>query len=443
MRLRAFLPAVLALMTVAAAPEAAAAPPYVPGEVIVKYKDGTTATERTALERHTGTQPDELLLGGSRQLQIEDGESVPETLAELERDPDVVYAVPNFIVRAAAFPNDPGYGRQWNLWGRFGIRMPEAWTLARASGAAGGRGAIVAVLDTGVAYRRFGRRYRRVPDLRRFVRGHDFIHRDPYPLDANGHGTHVAGTIGQSTGNGIGVAGIGYRIRIMPVRVLDAQGYGNTVGVANAIRWAARHGADVINLSIEFDPRVSTSQIPNIAEAVRYARRRGIPVVGAAGNSGALTVAQPARVPGVIAVAATTRRGCQAEFSNSGNSVDLAAPGGGDDAPNDDNAWDAAHCQIGTVSRWIYQQTFACDPLFSGSRCLRRFALTPGYEGTSMAAAHVSGVAALVIASGRLGRDPSARAVERHLERTARDLGPRGFDRRYGHGLVDAAAALR
>jgi serine protease len=229
----------------------------------------------------------------------------------------------------------------------------------------------------------------------------------------------------------------------MPVRVLDREGFGTTTDVARGIRWAARHGADVINLSVEFDVGVSTAELPDIASAVAYARKRKVPVVGATGNFGASTVAQPGRLPGVIAVAATTRRGCQAEYSNSGDHVDLAAPGGGDDAANDDNSWDASHCRIGTVSRWIYQQTFRCDPLTYGSGCIRRFGLPAGFEGTSMAAAHVSGVAALLIASGRLGRDPSARAVERHLERTARDFGPRGFDRRYGHGLVSAAAALR
>ncbi|MGI9081512.1 MAG: S8 family serine peptidase, partial [Thermoleophilaceae bacterium] len=127
--------------------------------------------------------------------------------------------------------------------------------------------------------------------------------------------------------------------------------------------------------------------------------------------------------------------GCQAEYSNSGFDLDITAPGGGVDAANIDTAYDQSVCRPGQPGPYIYQQTFT-----SG---VRTFGLPGGYEGTSMAAPHVSGVAALVIASRRLGPRPSPRAVEEHLERTARDIGTPGFDPRYGYGLLDAAAALR
>jgi serine protease len=435
MPIRALLPAALALILVAA-PTAGAAE-YVPGEVIVKYRDGTTGAVQANVEEAAGTEQQEELAGGSAQLEIEDGESVPETVAELRQDPSVAYAVPNLIAHAAAplFPNDPGFGLQWNFNGPFSINMPDAWDLARRRRAPGGRGAVVAVLDTGVAYRNFRRRYRRAPDLRNFVRGRDFVDGDRFPLDLNGHGTHVSGTIGQSTNNRRGAAGIAYRTEIMPLRVLDSTGAGDTVAIARAIRFAARRRVHVINLSLEFDSSVRASQIPNIVAAIRYARRRGKVVIAAAGNQAAGVVAYPARAPGVIAVAATTYNGCEADYSNAGNDVDVAAPGGGVDAPNDDNAWDAEHCRPQDRTRFIYQQTFT-----SG---IGRFGLPGGYEGTSMAAPHVSGVAALVIAARVLGPRPSARALELHLERTARDVGPTGFDTRYGYGLVDAAAALR
>jgi serine protease len=291
------------------------------------------------------------------------------------------------------------------------------------------------VLDTGVAYRTTRKRFKRAPDLRRFVRGYDFVDEDPKPFDLNGHGTHVAGTIAQTTNNGKGTAGIAYRARIMPLRVLDSQGAGDTVAIARAIRYATRRHVDVINMSLEFDSSVRASQIPDIVRAVRYARRRGVFVVAAAGNQADSVISYPARATGVVGVAATTDSGCETEYSNAGVDVDVAAPGGGENAPNDDNPWDLRTCVQGS-GRDILQQTFSTSSF-------RRFGLPTGYEGTSMAAAHVSGLAALIVGVGRLGPDPKPRTLEQHLELTARDIGPTGFDPRYGYGLIDAAAALR
>jgi len=285
-----------------------------------------------------------------------------------------------------------------------------------------------------VAYERF-RGFRRAPDLRRFAPGYDFVDSDRHPNDQNGHGTHVAGTIAQSTDNGLGTAGIAYRAKIMPVRVLDADGAGDTFSISRGIRYAARRRVDVINLSLEFDGSVRQSQVPDIVSALRYARGKGVLVVAAAGNQADDLVAYPARAPSVLGVAATTIRGCQADYSNAGRRVDLAAPGGGADAANSDNEYDASVCRPDRQGPFVRQQTFTTS--------VRRFGLPRGYEGTSMAAPHVSGVAALVIASGILGKNPSPVLVERHLEERARDAGPVGFDIRYGHGLLDAAAALR
>jgi serine protease len=302
MKTRFLLPAIAALVLLAT-PGAAGAGDYVPGEVIVHYRDGTTGERRSAVEESTGTDAEQTLPGGSRQVDIEDGDSVRETIAELRDDPAVAYAVPNVRVRAAFVPNDPGFGRQWNFSGPFGLNMPAAWDLARQRGSPGGRGAVVAVLDTGLAYRNYRRRFRRSRDVGRVARGYDFVDDDRSPVDLNGHGTHVAGTVAQRTNNRLGAAGIAYRARIMPLRVLDSEGTGDTVSIARAIRYAARKRVDVINLSLEFGTSVRASQIPDVLSAIRRAFRRRIVITAAAGNQADAVVAYPARARGVIAVA--------------------------------------------------------------------------------------------------------------------------------------------
>lgn len=429
---RRSLAALLAALAAVAlgAPATASAFETEPGEVVVRFEPGSTAhTAQTA-----GNSP--------AVLRVRD---VGKAVRGLRSRPDVRYAVPNVKARISQagsgfVPNDPGRENraaawqdlQWNFTGPAGVGAPQAWANLITAGAPGGRGTTIAVLDTGVAYRNLPP-FVRNPDFTgdQFVKGFDFVDRDPYPFDRNGHGTHVAGTLAQATNNGIGLTGLAYGARLMPVRVLDAAGEGNASDIAAGIRYAARRGVKIINLSLEFDADVRAHDIPQILEAVAYARSRRSLVVAAAGNEGRARVAYPARASGVLSVGATTEHGCLSEFSNGGRGLDIVAPGGGADAAIESDP----SCRPGDASgRNILQVTLL-------GRSIETFGIPGSYEGTSMAVPHVSATAALVVASGVLGRSPTPQRIERRLETTARDLGAKGYDTRYGWGLLDAAAA--
>ena len=320
---------------------------------------------------------------------------------------------------------------QWNFDGPFGVDAPGAWANLIAAGRPGGAGVTVAVLDTGVAYADRPP-YRRSPDLSAstFVPGYDFVGDDPYPFDLNGHGTHVASTIAEQTDNGYGLTGLAYGVKIMPVRVLDAVGDGYPAVIARGIRFAANHGAKVLNLSFNFAPGVGAEDIPQVMKAIKYAYKRGSLVVAASGNDGLDQLTYPSLAPHVVAVGATTENGCLSNFSNNGRGLDLVGPGGGSDSAFSDDL----DCVGGRAGRPIYQMTFR-----GGS--VTDFGPAEEYIGTSMATPHVAAAAALVIASRTVGARPKPLAVERRLERTARDLGAPGYDTRYGFGLLDAATA--
>jgi serine protease len=319
---------------------------------------------------------------------------------------------------------------QWNFDGRYGVRAPRAWANLISAGRPGGAGVTVAVLDTGVAYADRPP-FHRSPDLAgtRFVPGYDFVGNDPYPLDPSGHGTHVASTIAEQTDNGYGLTGLAYGVRIMPVRVLDRQRNGGADVIAQGVRFAAEHGAKIINLSLSFDPSIGPGQVPALQRAIDDAYARGSLVVASAGNGAQHVISYPARDDHVLAVGATTDHGCLASFSDTGAGLDMVAPGGGNDAaqPGD------PRCRSGRAGGSIDQVTL------KGAR-LDRFGIV-GYVGTSMAAPHVSAAAALVVASGVIGADPAPADIVQRLERTARDLGSPGYDESYGWGLVDAGAA--
>lgn len=422
-------------------------PAHSPSTVIVEFERGFSAASGVAglhsagLGRITRTGPRSVVVG------VRAGESALAAARRIAGRPGVRRVKPNYLARVSAefMPNDPGKGGpgdwraiQWNFVGDFGVNVEPAWDRLRQLGVDGGRGAVVAVIDTGVAYETIGR-YRQSPDLEGVsIRSPwDFIDGDRHANDRNGHGTHVASTIAETTNNGIGVTGLAYGATLMPIRALDGAGLGDEATVARAIRYAARRGADIINLSVEFDVRLNAGHLRTIISAMRYARKLGALVVAASGNQAARRVAYPARYTYALAVGATTIRGCVAEYSDVGSGLDLVAPGGGADSGILDlraGSTDRENCSFAGQPAPVYQMTFG--------RSLRRFGLVGGYQGTSMATPHVSATAAMVIASGILGPDPSPAAITDRLEATAHDLGYPGYDTRYGYGLVDAGNAV-
>ena len=427
----------------AAPADGIAAPPAAPGHVVVAYAQGSTRAQRIDVLRASGLRTSALLPGGFRSLSLRRGESVRAALARLRRDPRVRYAVPDYLVHSADFiPNDPGktgpggwQALQWNFTGPAGVGAPAAWDIARGAGVPGGRGVTVAVIDSGVAYENY-KGFRRSPDFTASTfttNGYDWIDHDHHPNDQESHGTHVTGTIAEATDNGIGVTGLAYGVKIMPLRVLDQDGNGDGSNIARAIRYAVKRGAQVINMSVEFDTSLRAGDIPEVIAALRYAVNKHVALVAASGNEGIGKIAYPARDSDVISVGATTADACLADYSNTGNGLDLVAPGGGQDAALSADPYDQQNCNPSNPDRRIVQETLWGSP--------RNFRLV-GFEGTSFATPHVTAAIALLLATKRLGDRPTTAAIKARLMQTARDIGPPGYDSHYGAGLLNIPAAL-
>lgn len=419
---------------------------YEPGQVVIGYRPGPVASAARALASKLGMRPAATPAPTVGVMRLPRGETVADAVAKLTGRPGVAYAVPDYIAHQAGsfIPDDPGRSHrrggweqmQWNFLPRVGVNAPQAWANLIADHRAGGRGVVVAVLDTGIAYRNW-HQFRKSPDFTgtRFVDPYDFIANNRFPLDRNGHGTFVAGTVAEATNNDYGLTGLAYGASIMPVRILDASGNGDASTIASGIRYATDHGAQVINLSLEFGTFITAADIPELIDAIAYAHQHGVVVVAAAGNEYASQLAYPAADSLTVSVGATTRDRCLADYSNHGERLDVVAPGGG--GPDADFPTDP-DCHPFSLTNLppIYQIT-----LLNPQRSLSRFGYPGGYYGTSMAAPHVAGTAALIIASGVIGRHPTPAKVLARLEKTAQPLGGSAPNTEYGYGLVNAGAA--
>jgi subtilisin family serine protease len=373
----------------------------VPGEVVVKWRDAQSGPEHAA-RRGLAVIAELGAPGkGLPELVSTEGRPVDDVLAELQADPAVEYAEPNYVLALAEEPsvaavsvNDPKTGPQYSL---DRMRVRDAWGFT--TGAPDG---VVAVLDTGVE---FGHQ-----DLAgRVLPGHDFVNNDSNAADDNGHGTWVAGIIAANANDAIGIAGISWRDRILPVKIMNANGTGDTSDLTSGIVWAADHGATIINMSVGGFPY---SQY--VHDAIRYAWSRDVVLVGAAGNNATDGQFFPASYPEVISVSATQTDDEFTFWSNYGPDVDVSAPGASVLTTN---------CQ-------------ACKPIEQDISGDHRYTYI---SGTSFAAPNVAGVVALIRA--RNPAMPNSWVVDR-LKTTVDDLGYAGWDRRYGHGRVNALRAV-
>ena len=455
---------------------------YERGRVIVRFRDeADTPARMRAISSATrsGSIASRPSYANFDVVTVDPNEDSEAVARALSTRAEVQYAQADYRVHTMFVPNDPLYqSMQWNLPL---IGMEKAWDIQPLAGS----NITVAVLDTGIAYTN-GTLTRNIPAFvddqgtqypalgnvtipysaatqlitpGRIVSPQDFIWNGTVPLDFDGHGTHVSGTIGQLTNDGIGTAGVAFGVKLMPVKVIDSvwddifgsPNVGTDAVVARGIRYAADNGAKVINMSIGRTGPPDTA--PAVEDAIKYAVGKGVFIAIAGGNEfedgnpKEVLADIASRVQGAVAVAAVDRNAtggdrkctgttsspsCHAYYSSAGSWIELSAPGGSERQFDRDG--------------YIWQQTF--DFNFVETYLLPpaqyrapRFDVlaTVGYIGTSMATPHVSGVAAMLIQQGIT--DPAA--VEAALERFAVDLGTPGRDDMYGYGLIDARNALR
>jgi thermitase len=365
--------------------------PYAAGELLVTYEEQASDAAVESLDEEVGAEVGETLpeidarlfefpeVKGRFPEQARE-QALARIREELERDPAVESVGYNYLYTASFTPDDPSFDEQWGL---STTNFEGAWSSTLGSGVK------IAIVDSGADARH--------EDLKRNIgRQRDFINDDGTVEDPFKHGTHVAGIAAADTNNGIGVAGGCPNCILLIAKVLDEGGSGYSADVAEGITWSADNGAKVINLSIG-----NRTKDRPVKDAVDYATRRGAIVVAAAGNSRKSRLMYPAAYSNVVAVAATDRHDQLASFSNSGDWVDIAAPG---------------RSILSTVpgGRYAYR------------------------NGTSMAAPHVSALAGL-LASQELDRA----AIKKRIFNSAVDLGRAGRDPNYGHGRIDAGQALQ
>jgi serine protease len=436
--------------------------PYLPGEVLLKFNDGVETGGRVRALSALRTGIDERnarWIGDVLWVRAGNEPDAEQLAAALRRQPEVAWAQPNYFLRATARPNDPSYPtRQWNF---DLIEMPRAWDINEGATDA----LTIAIIDSGVTtvtesfnfplwtgtqIESVSIPFRVSPDLNtaRILPGRDFIFWTGPVLDMVGHGTHVAGTALEETNNNMNLSGIAYRAKLMPLKVCvgyweiqiltsasgipgyidpDEEGGCSTSAIAQAIRYAADNGAQVVNLSLG-----GPGESPALRDALQYAVSRGSFIATAVGNEfdDGNPVEYPAAyapdIQGTMSVGAVGRNSQRAPYSNTGAHLEIVAPGG--------------NPQDGNPSGFVWQMMMSPLDFDPASIIRPRFDryIEVGSVGTSMATPHIAGVAALLYAQG-INRPA---AIEAAIKRFANDLGTVGRDNDYGFGLVNARDSL-
>ncbi|MGA1869223.1 MAG: S8 family serine peptidase [bacterium] len=379
-------------------------------EIIVMFQPGTSLDSSNRLHQECGTHLLKISpYVGFHLVAVPNSAVFDNIMLKYNQHPNVLYAEPNYIRHAHLVPNDPYYPYQWHLPHLF---TGWAWDIST------GVGAIVALLDSGVAYRTSGV-FLQAPDLAGtlFTPGYDFVNVDAFPDDDNSHGTFMCGCIAQTTNNLLGVAGVAFNATIMPVKIMDPLGDVTIANEVDGIYFAVNNGADIINLSLGGPGIVTTEQA-----AVDFAYNSGVVVLSSSGNAGSSTLEYPASYDSCISVGATQYDDTIAPYSNYGTALDIVAPGGNLALDQNLDGW----------ADGILQQTH------DGTD----FTLFRYYfqEGTSPSCALASGVAALVVSKSTVILTPLQ--IKNILEGSAIDLGIVGWDQYYGWGKVNAYYAL-
>jgi thermitase len=371
--------------------------------VIVKYASGVSASERAALFDRTGVSKtlDSVAGVGAKVVRVEGD---PAAVAKrLNRSAHVLYAEPNYILRAQATPNDPRFAELYGLNNAndADIDAPEGWDAAGLGTFPAAGGAKVGIVDTGIdaAHPELSGKVADCAESIGFLIFAGQI-REGRCADDNDHGTHVAGTIAAKANNGQGIAGVSFNSNLTICRALQGPlGTGTTADVANCINWVHSKGARVISMSL--GGGASTTLQNAVANAWKGGAANGSVLVAAAGNDGDSTVNYPAGYPEVVSVAATDSNDARASFSNANPDVEVAAPGVD---------------ILSTVRGGGYAE----------------------FSGTSMATPHASGVAAVI---WQLNAGATASTVRSRLVSAVDDLGPAGRDPSFGFGRVNLCVA--